>query len=185
VENRDTNARQLAAVNGTEIEHQAINAVLTATWYNQVASGHSSLAASAAFRTSRVRLLTSETRSCRTCSGKELPTLTKRSLTAWGRLGRPCFGPIDPLTRERLSEAQRRGVSRANAVDALRRGDMQEYWAQSILANQPGTDALEYARQWPGAQTPVARHFDVGLGAFDAATKCRLVTGERKSLTHA
>jgi hypothetical protein len=32
-------------------------------------------------------------------------------------------------------------------------GDMQEYWAQSILANQPSADALEYARQWPGAQT--------------------------------
>jgi hypothetical protein len=34
---------------------------------------------------------------------------------------------------------------------------MQEYWAQSILANQPGADALEYARQWLG-QTPVVTH---------------------------
>jgi hypothetical protein len=67
------------------------------------------------------------------------------------------FRPVDPVARERLNEAQRRLASRANAVDALRRGDMQEYWAQSIMANQPGADALEYARQWPG-QTPVATH---------------------------
>jgi hypothetical protein len=65
------------------------------------------------------------------------------------------FKPMDPLTRERLNEAQRRQVSRANAVAALQRGDMQEYYAQSILAAQPGADALAYARQWPG-QPPAA-----------------------------
>jgi hypothetical protein len=54
------------------------------------------------------------------------------------------FRPLDPLTRERLSEAQRRQVSRANAVAALQRGDMQEYYAQSLLAAQPGADALAY-----------------------------------------
>jgi hypothetical protein len=74
-----------------------------------------------------------------------------------GSVGEAMFRPVDPVARERLNEAQRRLASRANAVDALRRGDMQEYWAQSIMANQPGADALEYARQWPG-QTPVATH---------------------------
>jgi len=48
----------------------------------------------------------------------------------------------------------RRRASRANAVAALRRGDMPEYWGQSILANQPGADALEYARQWLGGKLP-------------------------------
>jgi hypothetical protein len=73
------------------------------------------------------------------------------------------FRPVDPLTRERLNEADRRRASRANAVEALRRGDMQEYWAQSILANQPGADALEYARQWPGGQAPVASRTTLDL----------------------
>jgi hypothetical protein len=36
------------------------------------------------------------------------------------------FPPVDPVTRERLNEADRRRVSLANAVDAFRRGDIQE-----------------------------------------------------------
>ena len=77
---------------------------------------------------------------------------------AFYRAGAAGCGPrgcaARPADGEKLSEAERRRVSRANSVEALRRGDMQTYFAQSIMANQPGTDALEYARQWPGAQTP-------------------------------
>ena len=38
-----------------------------------------------------------------------------------GSVGEAVFRPVDPRTRERLSEADRRRASRASAMDALRR----------------------------------------------------------------
>jgi hypothetical protein len=89
---------------------------------------------------------------------------------------------FDPPTRERPSGADRRRVSRPNAADALQRRDMEEYWAQSILASQSRTDALEYARQWLG-QTPIAARPTIGLVIVTARSLSRVVPATRLPTT--
>ena len=62
-------------------------------------------------------------------------------------IGDSMYRPVDPLTAAILDKKQRESDSRAKGVDALRRGDMQEYMANSILANQSAADAITYAQQ--------------------------------------
>ena len=68
-------------------------------------------------------------------------------------LGEAEFAPIDPLSRERIRQSQFEQASRAKALDALQRGDVQEYLAQSVMARQSAVDAEGYA-QLAGVTTP-------------------------------
>jgi hypothetical protein len=60
-------------------------------------------------------------------------------------VGDGMFRPLDPLTRERMAAEQRHTASRAKAAEALGRGDMTEYLAQSYIANKSADDAIKYA----------------------------------------
>ena len=92
-----------------------------------------------------------------------MPTFVGQSVTPTKRpktiaeimqdTGEAVFAPIDPLSRERIRQSQFEQASRAKALDALQRGDMQEYLAQSIMAHQSAVDAEGYA-QLSGVTTP-------------------------------
>jgi hypothetical protein len=60
-------------------------------------------------------------------------------------VGESVYAPVDPLSRERILAEQRRSDSRAEAAEALGRGDTKEYIAQSIIANQDPDNAIKYA----------------------------------------
>ena len=62
-------------------------------------------------------------------------------------LGEAEFPPIDPLSRERIRQSQFENASRAKALQALQRGDMTEYFAQSVLAHQSAVDAMRNCRE--------------------------------------
>jgi hypothetical protein len=61
-------------------------------------------------------------------------------------IGESMYRPIDPVSQERIRQMQMQDTARANAIDALQRGDMREYVKQGIMANLPVADASGYAR---------------------------------------
>jgi hypothetical protein len=69
--------------------------------------------------------------------GKRIANPNETIADSLGSVGESMFRPVDPVTRERLSQAERQRASRANAVDALRRATCRnigrnQFWQISL-----------------------------------------------------
>jgi hypothetical protein len=81
-------------------------------------------------------------------TGRKIAPDDEGSVTASLRdIGDSMFKPIDPVARERALQIQNQNAARANAADALQRGDLREYVRQGLMGGIPIADASGYTTQ--------------------------------------